>query len=123
MPLLLLLYLKLPLLLHLSGKLGIVCHCQVGLLLLLEQLGVQVLHSVRLWIPRVHASHEGSRIGLATRSRHHLTGHLRRHTRLSSGLAGVVSHARSHGVARMYAGMLLHSWVKACPGPHTGHHV
>jgi len=78
----------------------------------LRLLGVQVLHSVSIWTTgtRRHSPHEGSWIHLASRSRDtHMRKVLRDSARLRAGLARVVDHSRSHGVARRHAGMLLHA--------------
>jgi hypothetical protein len=119
----LLLQSQLLLLLHLGGERG-VSLIYGHLVLELELLvGVEVLQSMRLRVLGLHAAHEGGRVGLTARRRHHtVAGHLRRHTRLGSRLARVMSHAGGHGVPWVYAWMLLHSGMEAATRSHTGHH-
>jgi hypothetical protein len=70
------------------------------LLLLVEQLGVHLLHglSMLIWM---HTGHECCRIRLTAGRRNHVASHLRGHPRLASGLARIVSHPRGHGMTSM----------------------
>lgn len=85
--------------------------------------GVEVLQGMRLRALGLHATHEGGRVGLTAGRRHHtVAGHLRRHARLGSRLARVMSHAGRHGVSWVHAWVLLHSGMEAATRSHTGHH-
>ena len=100
----------------------------IEMLLLLEQLrllGVQVLHGVGIGTcSRRHAAHHGGGIHLGVRSRDSHVREVLHAPGLTSGLAGVVGHARSHaGVAGGDAGMLLHAArMRRKVGSHACHH-
>lgn len=108
---------KLTLLKHpllLNGEHVRIVHSE--LLLLLEHLWIEMVHSVsiRAGARRHAATHQRGGIDLAAGSgyAHMSGGHLLRHTGLRAGLAGIMRHTRSHGMTRRDSRVLLHSNVE-----------